>query len=273
VAIENIKGDEDAYVQAFANGGMMSKTAFSIGAYLNHPDRPFDVIILGPDENYGQMLTDMDSSGEEARYARDKYEEHFGTRVIARPVVLWNPNYKFTYFGEITGIKTNGDGSIVLQTYDDLVKGDIFYRYKTPGQFSRLIQIPTVRFTKNQMPAWLVFYHELGHVKQYYEGGVTKNAADIIWTGKLKNTAAIEADNLARHEIPICKEINIPPRAHYKHMENGFQGILTAFPGRKSPALRVADTLAERKLQKTELQLLIKKPDAEKEGGGFFTKV
>ncbi len=69
------------------------------------------------------------------------------------------------------------------------------------------------------MPREITLFHELGHVRQYFEEGAK------IWNEMLNNVANIEKKNLEDHENPICKEYGIPVRKHYKHQKACFKDI------------------------------------------------
>lgn len=267
MSVERTAGNKMAYLQASFDGLKQSKTAMKIFTYLEKPKLPFDVIILSRGENYGQMLTDQDQSGAEAVVARDKYNEHFGTRTIARPTVLWNPFYDFEYFGDVTGVRLTPDGQIYPKLLGELKSGDYYYQYKTTGKFARTIKVPVVRCTLSTMPAWIVLYHELGHVKQYFEGG---NNAVNTWIEKLKDTASIEADNLDRHENPICKEAQLGIREHYKHMRIGFDAVLSAYTGAKAPAFRTSPSPMQRAIDDATLRQQAQQNASTGADTGFF---
>ena len=58
-------------------------------------------------------------------------------------------------------------------------------------------------------PPEITLLHELGHAKQFIEGG---------WfgpDGPLKDVAEVEADNLKRHENPVCKDYGLLQRVKY----------------------------------------------------------
>jgi hypothetical protein len=145
---------------------------------------------------------------------------------------------------------------------------------ETFGQIAgRAVSVPVIRYTKANMPPWLVLYHELGHVKQYYQPAASVQNADVVglWNIRLTDAAAIEAENLALHENPICRQIHIAERRHYKHMANGMGNVASAYVMKKAPALRVADDAAVRILQDAALLALVTH-GAVPPATGFFTK-
>jgi hypothetical protein len=58
-------------------------------------------------------------------------------------------------------------------------------------------------------PPEITLLHELGHAKQFIEGGWF--GAD----GPIRDVADVEADNLKRHENPVCKEYGLLQRVNY----------------------------------------------------------
>jgi hypothetical protein len=69
-------------------------------------------------------------------------------------------------------------------------------------------------------PPEITLLHELGHAKQFIEGG---------WFDGSKDVKDIEADNLRRHENPVCKEYGLLQRVKYddfigfEHLEVNIQ--------------------------------------------------
>ena len=240
-----------AEYEAAIEAGRKGSTAKSILTYLDHQDRPFDVVVIPKGLTYGQMLTHRDASGPEVLLAREAYKQAFGqaqddsrTMQIVRPTVFWCPDYKFEYYGDVVGCTQDMSGSMKpKKTVAELAIGEYYYRYYSNmmGRTNKF-EVPVVRYTKGFMAPWIVLFHELGHVKQYYEAG-----GEGGWVVRLANTDGIEADNLLRHENPICKETNIAIRLHYKHMANGMGDINAAFAtDKKKPALRVSNSPVER---------------------------
>jgi hypothetical protein len=169
----------DKFKEGVEKGLKKSKNAQAIWNYLEVSGRDYDVIILPDDgsdlSKNGQMLTEPDQSveGQRGRKEYDKYEKG----PIPRPLVLWNPNYEFKYYGDVEGVVTasNGDrkakSANILDPYILLDKN-----------FS---QLRMIRLTLAKMPPEIILYHELGHVKQYYEAGGT----DILWKEKRRRDA------------------------------------------------------------------------------------
>lgn len=226
MAMKRLMGDTtNVYEASIATGKAKSQTCKAIMEYLNDGShsRPFDVILLDDSENFGQMLTESDQTSVDANNARGKFKNAFKEDKIGYPVVLWNPYYKFEYFGDVDGVKMNPSGDVVKKQYSELKSGDMYLQ--TVNSFGAS-QTPVVFMIEAEMPSWIVLFHELGHVKQYYESG-----GEADWKKKLGNVAAIEADNLKRHEYPICRNVNLPTRGHYKHNIHGFSTLLQKYSG------------------------------------------
>jgi hypothetical protein len=198
-------------------------------------------------------------------------------------VVLWNPSYSFEYYGNVKGAKVNEiDGTMaVIPNYE----AKAFKSYgayvlmrekrlklkpkKKPmskiqqminEKFAKEMQIKVtplvgggkdlirvLQLTQCTMSAEVVLFHELGHVKQYFESGGEAN-----WAGRISNadnTAKVEADNLARHENLMSKECGLSIRAHYKHSVKGFEEVIKGYErgeGWKLKALRITDNMVAR---------------------------
>lgn len=236
--VQRLKGNKQmAFKIAVFEGLKQSRTAHRIWTWLEKDGRDFDLLVLDGNQNFGQMLTESDQSGPDAQRGRQHHRAVFGDREIPRPTVLWNPDYDFDYFGDVKGVEINAAGDVAPM--DTNRKQGYLYRYKLPlGKQT----VRVIRVTKGKMPAWVVLYHELGHVKQYYEGG----SADA-WTVRLNNTSAIEAENLDKHENPICRDIGRPIRAHYKHSTHGFHDLIQRYSlGRKQNAWKCANDVPDR---------------------------
>jgi hypothetical protein len=210
------------------NAIKVSSAARKIWDYLQQQKCEFDVVILGRGQNFGQMLTEQDQSSADVAGARDVYRQVFSTprnpaSKIIRPVVLWNPDYQFEYFGNVEGAKIEPNGDI--KPLGPREPGGYVYKYKTA--FSVTTRV--IRLTRAKMASWIVLFHELGHTKQFWEGGATLAQAEQAWLTRLGKTAAIEADNLAHHENPMCADVRIAPRAHYKHNTFGLNDLLRGY--------------------------------------------
>ena len=81
-------------------------------------------------------------------------------------------------------------------------------------------------------PAEIVLIHELGHAKQYIEdpGIFARQGPGGIVAGSL-TTAQIEADNLRRHEHPVCRDYKLLQRQNYTDFE-GFNDVAVPTTGR-----------------------------------------
>jgi len=270
MGIVKIHGNDILAFRLALDAGARTSTGLRIKTFLSQGEREYDVVILSAGEIFGQMMTKDDPDGEEVQKAKAVYERHTGTRLLPRPTVFWCPDYEFEYFGDVDGIRLQTDGSVFPRTLAELRPGDYYYQYKVG---SNLIKVPVVRYTKGKMPPWVVLYHELGHVKQYFQAGVNnkKNTSqlDDAWRTRLSNTDAIEAENLADHENPICVETGLSERRHYKHMGNGMYRVIEAYAGKKAPALRVASDPRTRVTMDQQLRASLQTDTTQE---GFFVK-
>jgi len=268
MGIVKIYGTDKLAFRLALDAGARTTTGLRISTFLAKGGRDYDVVVLSTGENYGQMMTKDDPDGEEVQKAKAVYERHTGTRVIARPTVFWCPDYDFEYFGDVDGISMQSDGSVFTKKVPELKPGEYYYQYKAGAT---MIKVPVVRYTMGKMPSWVVLYHELGHVKQYFQPGENnqKNAAqlDTLWRSRLTDTDGIEAENLAEHENPICIETGLSVRKHYKHMGNGMYRIAEAYVGNKAPALRVA---SDRNARVVDDGVLHASVGNDKNQAGFF---
>jgi len=198
-------------------GTSASKTAAMIWDWLKQPGRDYDALVLPNGINFGQMLTEHDQTSADSIKGREQYNLAFNTTVMKRPCALWNAQYEFEYFGDVLDedISMNLSGDITVKPPN--VAGG--YVYQVPRKGFGPLKTRVIRVTAGKMPAWLVLFHELGHVKQYFEAG------DAQWKIRLGDTNKIEADNLDDHEWPMCRDIGIPVRKHYKHNIFGFESI------------------------------------------------
>ncbi len=246
--VVNLKGGRNvAFNIAKFEGIKQSRTALNLWTWLDKDNegRDFDVVVLADTDNFGQMLTESDQSGPDAERGRLRALEALGRKTIERPVVLWNPSYAFPYYGDVKGVTFNSSGD----TKAEPTKSTEGYYYQYKSGIATL-EARVIRVTKSQMPAWIVLYHELGHVKQYFDCG----GADG-WERRLSDTSSIEAENLTKHENPICVETNRAIRAHYKHSIYGFNDLIQQYSfGKKANAWKESDNRNERAALEKELE-------------------
>ena len=104
------------------------------------------------------------------------------------PCIVWAPGKSFTTRGaDITGYRPSGAPIISGK------RVDVVY------------------------PSEIVLLHEIGHAKQYIENPGwfgSQGIGGAIVAGS-KTTIEIQADNLRRHEVPVCKEYGLPQRQNY----------------------------------------------------------
>lgn len=192
------------------------RTTKLILGFLKDNNRPYDIIVLPRGVEYGQMLTAGDESSGQALNAFNYYKRITGKTTVDVPCVFWNPYYKFEYFGALVGIKTNKGGRGGTPVLDKLATP--YYTYLPASRWKRRIGI--IQGTRVLMPPEITLFHEIGHVKQYYEcqlpTGSQPGALVVAdWNHFLTYTTELDADNLERHEIPIAVEYHIPPREYY----------------------------------------------------------
>ncbi len=120
------------------------------------------------------------------------------------PCIVWTPSKSFNTRGaEITGYRDSGAPKITGS------KVAVIY------------------------PSEIVLLHELGHAKQYIENPdwfSSQGAGGIVRPGS-KTTNEIEADNLKRHEVPVCKEYGLAQRQNYAD-GMGFNDVVLPTTGR-----------------------------------------
>ncbi len=120
------------------------------------------------------------------------------------PCIVWTPGKSFNTRGaDITGYRASG--SPMISGKKEMV----------------------------EYPPEIVLVHELGHAKQYIENAgwfASKGEGGVVEAGS-KTTAEIEADNLRRHEHPVCKDYGLKQRQNYTDFE-GFNNIPVPSGGR-----------------------------------------
>jgi len=269
--VVNIFGADKLALRLALDAGARTRAGTLILDFLKRPEREYDIVLLAPGEIFGQMMTKDDPDGEEVQKAKGVYQRYTGTTVLPRPTVFWCPDYEFEYYGDVDGVSMQADGTITTKPLNMLGAGDFYYQYRAAVG---MLKVPVVRYTKGLMPPWVVLFHELGHVKQYFQPGENNARAagqlDTLWRQRLLDTANIEAENLAKHENPICNEIGIGCRMHYKHMGNGMGMVNNAYAvANKAPALRVANSPVERQRMDAELVASVQ---ADAKAPGFLRK-
>lgn len=276
MALVNIYGNRDLYDAALLEMDRY-QTGRAITTFLAEDARPFDVVVLNEDEHYGQLLVNGEISVQ-AQTAFEKFRGLTGRAQLDRPTVFWNPTYRFDYFGNVRGLGVNGYGEIQARLLRDTAVGELCYRFKTrkvPGPGFTYNEIPVAYATQGAMEPWIVLAHELGHAKQYYTPpDLDADGLAQACSARLANTDAIEAENLAQHENPICRQHGIPIRANYKHSGLGMLNALQSYSGpNKAPALLRAQDMrdATRKLANASIQAKAA-PTPLGEYTGFFFK-
>jgi hypothetical protein len=254
------------------------RTGAAIYDYLFAPNsgRDFNVIVLAAGSTYGEMLAPPEQANDNAANAFNtafgvNYDQHGlyqpQHRDLALPTVLWCPDYRLNYFGDCEGLYWNAGANLVIPPPDNAQQnawpgahyhpGDPpaaypgEYVYRRGGDAKRV-----VRLTWYWMPSWLVLYHELGHVKQYYSAPAGTRYA--TWGNRLNNILNdIEAQNLRLHEKWLCRESGIPVRKHYNDDRDGhrdnFANRRQIYGGQWRPAWVDAYTPQQRAVEEARL--------------------
>jgi hypothetical protein len=114
---------------------------------------------------------------------------------LTGPCIIWSPTKKFKCkAGTIKGYRASG--APILEGK----KVDTFYGPE------------------------ITLLHELGHFRQYIEDATrfaSRGPTGEIVEGKMA-VKDIEADNLRRHENPVCKELGLPQRLQYSDFDGFF---------------------------------------------------
>jgi hypothetical protein len=235
-------------------------TGRTIWEYLQNDDRDFDVLVTPPAFHNGQMLIEEDK-GDVTGLAKNLYQQTFNRQVIIRPVLIFNPTFSFDVVADIKGLNINVDGSRVNRDTLSAKIDDILWK-KPP--FSAIVR----RGTLTTYPPHVVLAHELGHMKQYFETSDSAISRAADWIKRIVDINALEADNLARHEHPYCKELGIPYRVNYKDIP-GYQlaQLLTDPVPEPKPYHRYSLTAAAGAKDESELVNLANRHPTH----GFFT--
>lgn len=126
-------------------------------------------------------------------------------RALARPTIMWDPYETFAYFGTRKA------------TTSTRIQETMAAMEKTGGLVDSAPPKPKPAIYKaTLMPAWVVLAHEIGHYFHY-----TRETAWFVECLNSGDIAGIERRNLADHETPILKHIDLPPRADYQDFRGG----------------------------------------------------
>ena len=112
------------------------------------------------------------------------------------PCIIWSPTKKFKCkAADISGYRPNGS-AVWAKKFDTVY------------------------------PPEITLIHELGHAKQYIEDTsiFASKTVDGLVTEGSKSIDDIEADNLKRHENPVCKEMGLYQRVKYSDFD-GFVDV------------------------------------------------
>ncbi len=186
---------------------------------LNDCGLGYDVILLPGTADEGRMMARQDFSNLTDVLVKTYTDNFKGSNNVERPVVLWNPAYLMEYLGDMCGVRVlNNFGK---DLYRSINKNCCFWSLSTGPKKE---EQPHIIAQSAWLPSWVVLYHELGHVLQYYSeildigvpAGVdleklTKdrfNACDTAWQGRVRNLAKLEQENLDLNERPLCSSFH-----------------------------------------------------------------
>ena len=225
-----ITGRESGKVQLFkavANACGKSPTCAKIWETIEKSKITVDFVVFTGGGN-AEALVDEEQSGVGAFgfNPREKYLDlkRGSGAVLAsmpNPVVYWCPDCRYTVYAHIApaGALLWNAGGYTINAFPTHVmqKATMF------GATRNLITRPLVWATKLLLSPEVVLFHELGHIRQY----LTAKAKYVGWLGS-NNIAALEADNLEKHEWPICQDYHYGRRANY-HEDETFLSNLKDF--------------------------------------------
>jgi hypothetical protein len=224
------------------NGSRLTKTQESIWKFVTNVPEQFDVVIADNASTcpaYTLFLEEAREGGPGFDpQALEAIQQVTGSRTIEVPTVVWAPSRPYTVYADAKGVRRDGSGKVLGLDLMNPPYAEPWERMRasekrwiknkpllTKGgrSYGRIVVV----VTKYDMPANLVLFHELGHVKQYFtsdyaRGLMGKSSFVSKMTGRDSDIFAYEADNLRRHEHPMCREMLLPLRAHYKDDLSGW---------------------------------------------------
>jgi hypothetical protein len=238
MAVVNVCGDRNIFEIALAKGKNY-QTGAAIARYLEDDARSFDVYVLPRGDKFGEMLAQaevernglVDNPDTNPGYSYLRRE--FNAITLDRPAVLWNPYHADEYVGGILGLMVDLNGQLkppsavtlgdrgVFDSCYVWVPETVTIGVGVPRAPNRTEVLPAVLGYTVKMPPYIVLFHELGHIKQYYEGTAEQ------WTTKLAAPLReIEKDNLNRHEGPLLTNANLPVRSEYNFRAENVRAYL-----------------------------------------------
>jgi hypothetical protein len=176
------------------------------------------------------------------------------TLELTRPMIFWNPTYALPMIGNPSGIDPDKDDPTILPPAAKN-RGKGMYAYVGPKKvMNKYTSKRVVVMTKTDLPPWIVLWHEIGHIYQAYkDNGNPRNFPDTYSAQQ----SALEKDNLAQIEHPLCDEAKIPKRPRYKHTISAlpfFDAIRSHMALENPKMFYVAASDVERKRLEEELQ-------------------
>jgi hypothetical protein len=127
---------------------------------------------------------------------------------MPNPVVYWCPDCRYTVYLDLRPVN-----ALTWYPVQYVVKSPPSHVMDKDRMFAGVnkpITRPLIWATKAVLPPEVVLFHELGHVVQY----LTDKPQFVSWL-RAHDLNALEADNLRKHEWPMCTEFGLGKRSNY----------------------------------------------------------
>lgn len=192
---------------ALRKGG--SKPCKLITDYLDLIDAKFDIFILPTHIMNGSMNSISDDGGVSGNDARRNYEA-IGLIWLERPTIFWNPACSVKIYSDVKGTMPKGATDWTRMTFREIPQGEPTLVYRRVGnKFAPFIDEVVILATEVVLDPWMVLFHELGHMKQYFTVANGRPAhrddVEVDWGAKAFGSNSCEPENLELHENPITK--------------------------------------------------------------------
>lgn len=194
---------------ALKKGG--SKPCKDISDWLTRVDAKFDIFILPPEIQNGSMNSVSDSGGDSGSDATRNYARS-GKRWLERPTVFWNPTCSVKIYSDVKGTKPKGVTDWTRMQLREIPPGEETLVYRRVGnKYAPFLDEVVILAAEVVLDPWMVLFHELGHMKQYFTLAEQLNlsahapALERAWAAKAFSPASCEPENLDLHENPITK--------------------------------------------------------------------
>lgn len=238
---------------ALQKGG--SKACKAITDYLTTIDAKFDIFILPQHIQNGSMNSISDSGGQTGNDASRCYQQA-GRQWLERPTIFWNPSCSVRIYSEVKGVKDIGLVDFARMNTRDIPRGQgtqtLVYRKLNPGnRFAPHTDKVVILASEVTLDPWMVLFHELGHMKQYFTLAQSMNvkahdpALETAWGAKAFTPASCEPENLELHENPIT-EFHCAGQVRKRYYHDGFHfGAQTGHPGWQGGNLNYTQDLTQ----------------------------